>query len=257
MKPLAILPRPLRISKSAEANVSGMWQIALVAWGIAGAIYAFWAIPVVQGLRANHAIMESGTPALVADAKSVKSERWFSKTRSYEYMFHVTYEDAQGVRHSAERYSPEGPGRKLEVRFDPRDPSRFGMNWLESSAERRWFDVYFHAFLLALVPASFTYLALKDGGRLRHARRVSFDGVDTALEVISKTPAPLKGDLTRAKYRVSYTDPRGEKRQASFTRPDHEVCWLDSEGKQLVGVVSPRFPRKPFIVGLGFSPFGG
>jgi hypothetical protein len=249
------LRHPLEITARDAANVREFNRLTAGAWALAGVVYAIWAIPVVGGLRANHAIMGSGTPATIATATTTRTEKWFSKTKAYDYSFDVSYVDAAGVEHRGTRSSPRAPRGKVEVRYLESAPSVFALNWIEQSAEDRWFDVWFYAFLLALVPGSLTYGALKDSLRLRHARACAPDGVETVLEVLDATPAPSKGDRTRTKYKVSYADPRGVRREARFTRSDYEVHFLDGDRKRLLGVVSPRWPKRPVILGMSLSPY--
>ena len=72
---------------------------------------------------------------------------------------------------------------------------------------------------------------------------------------MERTAAPTETHASHVKYRVAYTDPRGTRREATFKRRENAVLFLDTEKTKILGLVSPRRPAAPFVVGPLFAPF--
>jgi hypothetical protein len=254
---MAILPRrPLKVRFSVRLRAwAAAGLLALAGLAILGAASWFQGGALVHLVR-ERSIWAHGTPA--ADS-GVQGKRRTTNAIYNHYTLDVSWEDDDGELHAGKLDFSTLLGRvdtepEPEVRYDPKEPDRFALNWaIDATGSRLGEIVVSWALfaLLGLILVRRMRVPLAELAEIRHCAEYA-DEVE--LIVLGIEPVVQKGRPTAAhrwRFQVAGTSERGEVLVRKNLRP----LYADAAGTRVLAPRSRLQPDRPVILDESLAPF--
>jgi len=253
-------PRPLRLQSS---FVLGCWLKALIFFAIGAAILAgitLWQGGEARAILRDGEVWEHGEVAADSNVSGKERSQNFI-VNSYDLK--VDYTDQQGGTHHAKLeftllFRSVDQHSEAEVRYDPRDPSKFALAWAVDRSGSRWLSVIFLWGILALFGALMGWLGFLQVRNWLDARAAAADSDEVGAILISVSEVRnQKGKPTGARNYL-FRVPLGSGREVQRTvqlKGAHSPLWTDGSRRQLVVLVAKTAPDRPIVVRSDLHPF--
>jgi hypothetical protein len=253
-------PRPLRLQSS---FVLGCWLKALIFFALGVAILV--GITIWQGGEAR-AILRDGEiwdHGEVATDSNVSGKERSQNFIVNSYDLKVDYTDQKGAEHHAKLeftllFRSVDQHSEAEVRYDPRDPSKFALAWAVERSGSRWLSVIFLWGILALFGALMGWLGFLQVRNWLDASAAAADSDEIAAHLISVSEVRnQKGKPTGARnylFRVPLPGGREVQRTVQL-KGALSPLWTDGSRRQLVVLAAKKVPERPIVVRSDLHPF--
>lgn len=253
-------PRPLRLQSS---YVLGCWLKALIFFALGAAILVgitIWQGGEARAILRDGEVWEHGEVAVDSNVSGKERSQNFI-VNSYDLK--VDYTDQQGGAHHAKLeftllFRSVDQRSEAEVRYDPRDPSKFALAWAVDRSGSRWLSVIFLWGILALFAALMAWLGFLQVRNWLDARAAAADSDEIAAHLVSVSEVRnQKGKPTGARnyLLVVPLDGKRELQRTVQLKGTHTPLWTDGSRRQLVVLVAKKVPELPIVVRSDLHPF--
>ncbi len=253
-----ILPKaPLRLH---WAVVGSRVMRALVLSGFGVLILGggwWWQSGTIGEAWSHGTIWSTGKQAVACSVKGKHiNRRWFSNS----YKLDVSYQDSDEEWHSGHlEFDTLGASantdKEPDVKYDPKDPSRFALNWAEDAKGARWGSILLFVSMVTLIGGGMLVAArrkLRELADLRACAR-AFDEVEIeiiGIEAITDSRGRSSG-VSRCSYRIPDSGRTGETEVPANINP----LTVDNKGARVLALRPKSLPDQMVVVDESFKPF--
>ncbi len=253
---MKLLPsRPLRVDNNLSNKESRrkLWLSTILALVMALGMFAF-AAALGKELFEERALWSRGVAGEVTHISGEATETRNSIIWDYKYDLRVSYRDSAGNGHNGNvkftyMFSKLNEDAPVELRYDPKSPDLFVLDWQAKGGLPRW-GMFIFIFIFGLAIFSIIPFTIRKNRKLKALlEKVAQDGEEIWLEVVKL------GYVNGVPF-INYLDPRaggkGKKKQMLSAPP----LVVPRDGKEFaIALRSPQEPKHLYFVPNDLGPF--